>query len=325
MDPQTSPARGGNVRISAIICTHNRAAVLPGALRSLAEQTLAAESYEIIVVDNGSHDETQAIVGARLSQLPNLRYVHEPKLGLSNARNTGWSHATGPIVAYLDDDAMASRDWLERILAAFETLQPTPGCVGGRIDPVWEVPRPAWLPDYCLPFLIVCDLSPDPVALPAGKFLVGTNMAFPRRLLEALGGFPVELGPIGARFGSGEETMLQRWIRAQGHALHYDPAIRVRHQIPESRLSQRWLLRRMYWEGLSRARQRLFNEPPDLWQRLRLVGIALGKLTSSPRRLLALLSASDAPEIFVRKASACRRFGFLIGMLTLPRQVRAAR
>ena len=325
MAPSASTSRGGNPRISAIVCTHNRAALLPGALRSLADQTLAADRYEIIVVDNGSHDDTKAIVCGELSQLPNLRYVHEPKLGLSSARNAGWSHATSPIVAYLDDDAIASRDWLERILAAFETLQPTPGGVGGRIDPIWEVPRPAWLPDYCLPFLIVCDLSPDAIALPAGKFLVGTNMAFPRRVLESLGGFPVELGPIGERFGSGEETMLQRWIRAQGHALYYDPAICVRHRIPESRLSQRWLLRRMYWEGLSRARQRLFREPPDLRQRLRLVGIALRKLTSSPRRLLALASPSDAPETFVRKASACRRFGFLVGMLTLPRQIRAAR
>jgi len=322
VSPQTP--RGGNVRISAIVCTHDRAAVLPGALRSLADQTLAAESYEIVVVDNHSHDETQEIVCDELSGFSNLRTVHEPRLGLSSARNTGWRHATGPIVAYLDDDALAPRDWLERILAAFETLHPTPGGVGGRIDPIWEAPRPSWLPDSCLPFLIILDLSPVPIVLPPGKFLVGTNMAFPRSLLEALGGFPVELGPIGGRFGSGEETMLQRWIRAQGLSLYYDPAICVRHRVPESRLSRRWLLRRMYWEGLSRARQTLFREPPDLRQRLRLVGIALRKLTSSPRRLLALASPSHAPETFARKASTCRRFGFLIGMLTLPRRIRDA-
>ena len=325
MNPQTQTPRGGNVRITAIVCTHNRAAVLPGALRSLADQTLPAETYEIVVVDNRSNNDTQAVACSDLSQHPNLRYVHEPRIGLSSARNTGWRHATGPIVAYLDDDAIASRDWLERILAAFETLRPTPGGVGGRIDPVWEVPRPPWLPDYCLPFLVILDLSLVPIVLPTEKFLVGTNMAFPRSLLESLGGFPVELGPIGGRFGSGEETMLQRWIRAQGHTLYYDPAICVRHRVPESRLSRRWLLRRMYWEGLSRARQTLFSEGPNLRKRLRLVGIALRKLTSSPRRLLALASPSDAPEIFVRKASACRRFGYLIGMLTLPRRIRDAR
>jgi glycosyltransferase involved in cell wall biosynthesis len=318
-------AIGGRPWISAVVCTHNRAAVLPGALRSLANQTLAVTNYEIVVVDNDSSDATRSVVHDELSARANFRYVREPRLGLSRARNTGWREASAPIVAFLDDDAIASRDWLENILGAFETVNPRPGGVGGRIDPIWEAPRPSWLPDYCLPFLIVHDLSPVPIRLPAGKFLIGTNMAFPRSLLEAIGGFPVELGPIGGRFGSGEETMVQRWIRAQGHMLHYDPAIRVRHLVPESRLSRRWLLRRLYWEGLSRASQRLFDEEPNLRERLRLIAVAFHKLTSSPRRLLALASPSQVPETFERKASTCRRLGFLVGMFTLPRRIRGVR
>ena len=98
------------LRISAVICTHNRAAYLQKAIQSLIEQTLPKDQYEIIVVDNSSTDNTKQVVsrlqaaclrsqektdacGLQLEACDLVRYVFEPVLGLSQARNTGWKAA----------------------------------------------------------------------------------------------------------------------------------------------------------------------------------------------------------------------------------------
>ena len=125
------------VQISVVIPTHNRARYLSLTIQSLLDQGLPRSDFEIIVVDNRSTDSTKQVIdGFGGGDL--VRYVFEPALGASRARNTGWGHARGRYVAFLDDDVIASPAWLENILGAFETLQPTPGCVGGRVDPIWE-------------------------------------------------------------------------------------------------------------------------------------------------------------------------------------------
>ncbi|MGB5916428.1 MAG: glycosyltransferase family A protein, partial [Phormidesmis sp.] len=97
--------------ISAIICTHNREQYLGAAIDSLLAQTL--DCYEIIVVDNASTDATAAIAKSRVDSAANnaantkVRYIYEPTLGLSVARNRGAKEAQGEILAYLDDDAEA--------------------------------------------------------------------------------------------------------------------------------------------------------------------------------------------------------------------------
>ena len=95
------------VQIAVIICTFNRADYLQQALQSLARQTLPLHQYQIIVVDNASTDETAQIVNQFTPELPNLRYLREPRLGLSIARNAGAAMATTPYLAYLDDDGRA--------------------------------------------------------------------------------------------------------------------------------------------------------------------------------------------------------------------------
>ena len=152
-----------SIRISAIICTHNRARYLRKALQSLAVQTVDSASYEILVIDNASTDETKRVVREEYAAVSNLGYLHEPVLGLARARNTGWTHAKGKYVAYLDDDAIACSNWLEGILEVFGSVTPTPGCVGGKIELIWEAPRPSWLSDEMVPFLSRLDLSESPI------------------------------------------------------------------------------------------------------------------------------------------------------------------
>ncbi|HEY9888211.1 MAG TPA: glycosyltransferase family A protein, partial [Candidatus Obscuribacterales bacterium] len=130
-------------RISAIICTHNRADYLGAAIDSLLTQ--AFDHYEVIVVDNASTDSTRSVVEAR-SPHPRLRYVHEPTLGLSVARNTGAQAATGEILAYLDDDAEASQGWLAALMAIYEQ-NPQVAIAGGKVTLLWppNCTPPRWL------------------------------------------------------------------------------------------------------------------------------------------------------------------------------------
>jgi glycosyltransferase involved in cell wall biosynthesis len=301
--------------VSAVVCTHNRATYLRRALASLAAQTLPADRYEIVVVDNASTDATRELVTRELASIARLRYVFEPALGVSRARNAGWRAARAPLVAYLDDDAIAAPDWLARATSAFARLDPAPGCLGGPVLPIWEAPRPAWLPDALLPYLTVLELGDEAGPMPRGRFLYGTNSVFLRERLAEIGGYPDGLGPIGRWHRSGEDTFVQKQLRELGHPLWYDPALRVQHFVPPERVRRRWVLRRLYLEGLSRARQRLQARPPGLLGRLELIGVALRKLFSSPRRLLALVLPATTPERFARRASSCRRIGYLMGIL----------
>ncbi len=104
-------------QIAAIICTHNRDHYLGDAIDSLLAQE--GVNYEILVVDNGSTDDTKQVVESRLSS-PHVNYVYEPILGLSVARNRGAKETTSPILAYLDDDAIASPQWLRVLVDAYE-------------------------------------------------------------------------------------------------------------------------------------------------------------------------------------------------------------
>ncbi len=238
-------------RISAVICTHNRSAYLAQAIRSVADQTLPHDQYEVIVVDNASTDNTKAVVDG-FAGAANLRYLYEPVLGLSQARNTGWQSARGKYVAYLDDDAIASPDWLGRILSAFETVQPAPGSVGGKVTPIWETPKPAWLPKELEPALTIVDWDPAPTFIDIDRqFLAGTNVAYPASALRSAGGFSTSLGRKGDRLLSSEEVLVSRALLRQGLGSYYDPLICVSHHIASQRLTKSWFYRRYFWQGVS--------------------------------------------------------------------------
>ena len=302
------------VRISAIICTRDRAPYLRRAIRSLRGQTLGHRAYEVLVVDNGSTDGTGELVAAESGRWPNLRYLAEPVLGLSRARNRGWRSARGEYVAYLDDDATAAPDWLARILAVFDTVAPRPGCVGGRIEPLWEAPRPAWLSDDLLGALSILDWSAKPGVLRPDRWIAGCNMAFPRRLLRAVGGFSERLGRRGERLLSMEENLVRQQLEGAGYVCYYDPRIVVQHHIPATRLAPSWFLRRTYWNGVSAARVQVMRQAPSRWRRWWRAGRAAAALTRNARTWTDLLSTGRDPERFARGCAVAGRIGYAVGL-----------
>ena len=302
------------IHISAVVCTLNRVDYLRKALQSLVDQTLPKERYEILVVDNGSTDDTKSVVCAEFKGVSNVRYVCEPALGLSHARNAGWRNATGKYVAYLDDDAVASPRWLERILDVFETVKPQPGGVGGKVEPVWEAPRPQWLSDAMVPYLTVVSWSDAPTILAENQWLAGANMGFPRALLEAVGGFFVGLDRKGSKLLSMGDVVLQRELESKGYRCFYHPAIEVKHHLPPSRLTKGWFARRSYWQGVSDAVVLVHQSKPTASKRFRMgFSIARRELLSW-RKLLTVTTSSDSPDRFALKCFFISRFGYVLGL-----------
>jgi len=116
------PSHG--LQLSVVIATRNRAGQLGAALESLSRQSISIESFEVIVVDNGSHDSTPAVVQHHLKRQSHWSFLREPKLGAAAARNAGIRACRAPIVLFLDDDIVADRELIEQHLTSHR------GCPG---------------------------------------------------------------------------------------------------------------------------------------------------------------------------------------------------
>ena len=302
--------------ISAVICTHNRAGYLRKAIRSLTEQSLPQERFEILIVDNCSTDTTKDIA-EEFAKIAPVRYLYESELGLSHARNCGWRSAKGEYVAYLDDDAIASPEWLEKIIDAFEAMEPRPGCVGGKTEPLWEAPRPSWLSDQLVCGLSVVDWSVSPRFLEdlTTEWLVGANIAFPVNVLEAVGGFSGEIGRIGRGMLSGEEIFLMKQMMKAGYRCFYHPEIKAYHHINKSRLAKSWFRRRYYWQGESDAVMIMLEQAPSNTMLLRLAWSRIVKLLGSPRKLLDVVFSNNDPDRFTEACFALITLGQIRGLL----------
>jgi GT2 family glycosyltransferase len=173
------------------------------------------------VVDNGSGDETQAVLEDERSQLSvPVLVVTEPVPGITRARNRGWRSASAGIVAFTDDDCYPARDFVERILARFED-DPELGFLAGAVE----------LHDSESARLGVSTRT-DGLSLEPGMFVtpgtvLSASLAFRRRVLEAIGGFDPFFSHGGGP-GGGDADIAARAVAA-GWRGAYDPAIRVRH------------------------------------------------------------------------------------------------
>jgi glycosyltransferase involved in cell wall biosynthesis len=163
-------------KVSVVVCAYNAARTLPECLRSLGEVNYP--DYEVILVDDGSKDNTPEIA----ADFPSIQYVRQTNQGLSVARNVGAEHATGEIIAYTDADCVADADWLRCLVQAMESQQVD--AIGGpNITPHsdgWSAQCVAASPGN--PSHVMLDDS-------RAEHIPGCNMAFRRDALLRLGGF----------------------------------------------------------------------------------------------------------------------------------------
>jgi glycosyltransferase involved in cell wall biosynthesis len=306
------------LRISVVVATLNRATLLAMALDGLRNQQFPTADYEVIVVDNGSHDGTSVLVSTRAESSTNVRYIFEPRPGVSIARNTGWRASGGAWVAFLDDDAIPQPDWLTRIAAAFDQVSPTPSCVGGRVVPIYEVSPPEWLKGRLLDLLTVVDHAREPFFIRDvlhGSKLVTANIAFHKAALDRAGGFHPALDRIGDNLLSGGEVLLQLQLEKLGLPIYYDPTILVRHHVSAGRLTRRWLQDRAFWGGVSDSLMAYLNRPPTLWWALRTLSWSVRSVLGSPLLIATLLRRSNDPDVVQSQCMAWHRLGSVVGAL----------
>lgn len=236
--------------ISVVLCTYNRARCLPRTLESLTRQSLQAAHYEIVVVDNGSSDNTSVVIRRFQAEHPftEIVLVSEPTQGLAHARNTGCKTARGRYLAFIDDDCIASEDWLETILACHEQVRPKPVSVGGPIFPRYDSEAPMWFKDS-----YETDTWGDrPRFLIAGESFTGCNMSFRKAVIEQFGGFPDNYGMNGDSLALAEETKLFRniWSKdKQAAAFYFTPRAVVYHTIDPYKMTVAYQLKRALMAG----------------------------------------------------------------------------
>lgn len=255
--PAPVPKNTGSAALDAsiVVCTFRRPALLEACLNSLLAQANPYGAAEVIVVDNCAAAGAEPVVrrlAPVLAQrgLP-LRHVVEERNGVAHARNRGLAEAAYPIVCFIDDDEQALPGWLAALLRPFHERGEAVDIVAGEVEPDFGGrPRPDWLVDSLLP-AFSCKLGWDvaPRFLALHEWFGEGNCAFRKALLEG-SSFNTALGRReGALLSS--EGILFTDLRKKGASAFFAPDARVSHLIHPERLDKRWLLQRMFFQGMS--------------------------------------------------------------------------
>ncbi|GAB2912259.1 glycosyltransferase [Streptomyces heilongjiangensis] len=243
--------------VSVVICayTEDRWEDILAAVDSVRAQTRPALETLLVV------DHNQALLERLTREYKEHRETGEVRVlanagprGLSAGRNTGIAAASGEIIAFLDDDAVAERDWLRWFAEGY--ADPRVMAVGGRTVPVWASGRrPSWFPEE-FDWVVGCAYKGLPGGVARVRNVLGGNASFRRTAFDAAGGFATGIGRDGDEHPLGcEETELCiRLTRARPDAvLLLDDRAVIHHRVPRVREGFGYFRARTYAEGLSKA------------------------------------------------------------------------
>lgn len=254
---------------SVAICTYNGEHRLPAVLDCLLWQlNTDVLAWEVIVVDNNSSDNTAQVVQEYQQKWPShipLRYAFEPQQGASYARQQAVEIARSPLIGFLDDDNNPSLTWVSAAYK-FGHHHPQAGAYGSRIRGDFEINPPPHF-ERIAALLALTERGSEPLlyapakkVLPPGAGLVVRRQAW----LETVPSVLSLAGRIGDR-EAGEDLEVVLHIQNHGWEVWYNPAMRLYHRIPGSRLQRDYLLKLCRGIGLSRYRTRMLSVPP--WKR----------------------------------------------------------
>ena len=231
--------------LSIIICSYNRASYISDALTSLYCQSAGLKAFEVIIVDNNSTDNTKEVyaIWRQTNTNGQFTFISETQQGASFARNTGAAIAKGQWVCFMDDDAVATPNYVENIL---KHIQNKPDAVGfgGRIIPKYIPSEPKWMSYYVSSLVGNFDYAPIACAFENGKYPLESNMIVKKSVYDKIGGFNVNLpGVVGTLRIGGEGKELFYKILALGHKIYYDPSICIHHVVEVKKLTSEYMYR----------------------------------------------------------------------------------
>lgn len=229
-------------QISIVICTFNRAKLLKGAIESLLNQNADLLTYEIIVVNNNSTDNTEDVVKNFVDNYSNVHLVLELNQGLSHSRNRGYREATAEYVAYLDDDAKVFPNWLETAIKIINEQQPD--IFGGPIYPFYLTPKPEWFKDE-----YEIRVHSERTGWMQQGYISGSNIVIRKTLLFEYGGFDPQFGMKGNNLGYHEESDLIIRAFQEGKRIYYSLELKIEHLVADFKKSLAYFIYYNYKAG----------------------------------------------------------------------------
>jgi len=308
------------MRVSVVLCTHTmeRYDDCFEAAESVLEQDY--EDVELVLVSDGKekvYEQFESDFGDRDDV---LTHCNEENVGLLESRNNGAEVATGDVVAFIDDDAVAADDWVAKLVAAYEADEERLA-VGGRMVPAWVAGKPSFLPEefYWLVGVTHRGFGPDGDPATAGEVrnTFGSNMSFRRDVFLELGGFE---GDIGGRQGSknlqgGETELCARLKDSYGYGVYYVPEALVAHKVFDYRTEPGWLVDRAFWQGYSKRGMEMLV-PESTGDESDFLGRLLFDFV--PDRVCGLFTSPSAASVlqlcFLFVLTGCVGAGYLYGI-----------
>lgn len=238
--------------ISVLLATYCRDKILYRTLQSFCSLDTKELKWEVLVVDNADDEKTREVFNHYQKVLP-IKYLFEPKRGKTNAMNTAVEIAKGKLLVFTDDDIIADRNWLIEIWEGSKRW-PDYSIFGGRILPEFppgKIPIPKEHPFFNGAFVVAdwnCNEGPY-----KAENVWGPNMAVSSFIFRQGWRFNPNLGPNGTNYLMGDETEFVLRLERQGIKPVYLPKSLVYHQIRPEQLKAKWLYRRAFITGRSRA------------------------------------------------------------------------
>ena len=244
------------IELSIIIPTRNRCLLLQKALESLTKQTFSLERFEVIVIDNGSTDDTKAIAKSFDGQLK-LQYHYDNRPGLHVGRHDGMKLSQSNLLAFADDDIEAFPTWLDGIYESFQDNKIV--LVGGKNLPKYESQPPFWILEkwyqmydygHCVPELSILDFGDENKEIPA-SYVWGCNFAIRKDVLQAAGGFHPDGMPFDLiQYRGDGESYVSKFITENHLKTAYNPRASIYHIVPNSRMTIDYFKKRAFCQGV---------------------------------------------------------------------------
>jgi len=302
------------MRVSVVVCTY--AESMYDEFREAAGSVLG-QSYsdvELVIVVDGTESVCRRVRDDYADHLDVRIHCNDENRGLAASRNTGAELATGDVVAFMDDDAVADEDWVAELVRAYEEHDAV--AVGGRMTPEWVAGRPRWLPEE---FYWLIGVTQRGFADGAGEVrnTFGSNSSFRRDIFLDLDGFDTTIGLQGdVQLQAEEPELCSRLRNETGQGVWYNPDATVAHKVFAHRTRFRWLVVRAFWQGYSkRVMEDLVPESGDTERAF--LGKLLGRF--GPRRFVRLLRSPSVERLTQLVAlwlfTAVVGLGYCYGML----------
>jgi len=253
--------------ISVLIATRDRCQLLEMTINHLIHQSLKNIRWEIIVIDNGSTDNTIHTLARAQTQLP-LTVLQEPIPGKNGALNKALNIVRGDLLVFTDDDIEPSSQWLADLFSASRRW-PTYSIFCGPVFPTYPEETPAWLREhkFAAPAFAEFVIAAQEGPLHSSITPFGPNYAIRANRLKDLR-FCTQIGPCGKNYPMGGETELLRRLVARGERIIYVPSASVKHYIGPHQIKLEWLIQRAFNFGRGTARLHFDRDPKTIQARI---------------------------------------------------------